>query len=90
MSNRTSGIIINNDIFINSDQVVKVEKFKNAEDTYEMDIYVTAGSPVKYFFDNEHEVTSRCGGSCPVAPPHGPGSPQFPRLQGRLQRQEEQ
>ena len=55
MSNQTSGIIINNDIFINADHVVKVEKFKNAEDIYEMDIYVTAGSPVRYFFDNEHE-----------------------------------
>ena len=33
MSNQTSGIIINNDIFINADHVVKVEKFKNAENT---------------------------------------------------------
>ena len=55
MSNPTSGIIINNDIFINADNVVKVEKFKKEDDTYEMDIYVTAGSPVSYFFDNEHE-----------------------------------
>ena len=55
MSNKPSNIIINNDIFINADHVVKVEKIKKAENIYEMDIYVTVGSPVSYFFDNEQE-----------------------------------
>jgi len=62
MSRQTSGIIINDDIFINSNHVVKMEKYKvegdsdsdSVNDVYVIDIYMTEGiSPVRYNFNSE-------------------------------------
>ena len=57
MSNQTSGIIINNDTFINSSHVVKMEKTKVSDGEYVIIIYLsvaTSASPVKLTFDSEH------------------------------------
>ena len=40
MSRKTSGIIINDDIFLNSEHVVKMEKYKVEGDSDENDVYV--------------------------------------------------
>ena len=59
MSRKTSGIIINDDIFLNSEHVVKMEKYKvegdsDENDVYVIDIYMTEGiSPVSYNFNSE-------------------------------------
>lgn len=55
---KTSGIIINNDIFINSEHVVKMEKSKKAEKEYVITIHLSESAmssamPVSYTFDNE-------------------------------------
>ena len=57
---KTSGIIINSDIFINSEHVVKIEKSKKAEDEYVLTIHLSesespSAMPVSYTFDNDSE-----------------------------------
>ena len=57
---KTSGIIINNDIFINSEHVVKMEKYKKAENEYVITIHLSESTtpsvmPVSYTFDNDSE-----------------------------------
>jgi hypothetical protein len=49
---QTSGIIINNDIFINSSNVVKIEKSKREE--YTIEIYMTndGETPISLKFEN--------------------------------------
>ena len=57
MSRQTSGIIINDDTFINSSHVVKMEKTKVSDGECVINIYLsvaTSASPVKLTFDNEH------------------------------------
>lgn len=60
----TSGIIINNDIFINSEHVVKMEKSKkvgnDGKEYYVLTIHLSESEmsntvPVSYTFDNESE-----------------------------------
>ena len=56
----TSGIIINDDIFINSNHVVKIEKSKKAEGEYVITIYLSESSmsnvtPVLLTFDSENK-----------------------------------
>lgn len=41
---KTSGIIINNDIFINSEHVVKMEKRKKADSEYTITIHLSESS----------------------------------------------
>ena len=56
MSRQTSGIIINDDTFINSSHVVKMEKTKVSDGEYVIIIYLsvaTSASPVKLTFDSE-------------------------------------
>lgn len=49
---QTSGIIINNDIFINSSHVVKIEKI----DTYKIKIHMSnAAIPVNLEFNSEND-----------------------------------
>jgi hypothetical protein len=50
---QTSGIIINNDIFINSSHVVKIEKAKRED--YTIEIYMTndVETPISLIFENE-------------------------------------
>jgi hypothetical protein len=50
---QTSGIIINNDIFINSSHVVKIEKAKRED--YTIEIYMTndGETPISLNFENE-------------------------------------
>lgn len=57
---KTSGIIINNDIFINSEHVVKMEKSKKSENEYVITIHLSESTtpsvmPVSYTFDNDSE-----------------------------------
>ena len=56
---QTSGIIINNDIFINSSHVVKMEKNQvvNDSDTYyTIEIYMLGiESPIELSFDKEND-----------------------------------
>ena len=58
---QTSGIIINNDIFINSSHVVKMDKSKiiNGSDTdidYTINIYMLGDtSPIVFNFENESD-----------------------------------
>ena len=50
----TSGIIINDDIFINSSHVVKIEKTKKADSEYTINIHLlTIATPMVISFDNE-------------------------------------
>lgn len=52
----TSGIIINDDIFINSSHVIKIEQTKNSDSEYTISIYLpesSMASPVALTFDNE-------------------------------------
>jgi hypothetical protein len=52
---QTSGIIINNDIFINSSHVVKIEK-RAESSTYTINIYMTnSESPIVISFDLEND-----------------------------------
>ena len=59
MSRQTSGIIINNDIFINSNHVVKIDKSNSSVNgEYVINIYlsiVSSASPIKLTFDNEND-----------------------------------
>jgi hypothetical protein len=50
---QTSGIIINNEIFINSSHVVKIEKAKREE--YTIEIYMTndGETPISLIFEKE-------------------------------------
>lgn len=52
---QTSGIIINNDIFINSSHVVKIDKAKRED--YTIEIYMTNDreTPISLNFENEGE-----------------------------------
>lgn len=57
---KTSGIIINSDIFINSEHVVKIEKSKKTENEYVLTIHLSESEspstmPVSYTFDNDSE-----------------------------------
>lgn len=53
---QTSGIIINNEIFINSSHVVKIDKSKIEETTYTIEIYMTnEDSPISLHFEKERE-----------------------------------
>ena len=61
---KTSGIIINNDIFINSEHVVKMEKYKNVgsdgKEYYVLTIHLSESEmsstmPVSYTFDSDSE-----------------------------------
>ena len=56
---QTSGIIINNDIFINSNHVVKIDKSNSSvHGEYEINIYlsiVSSASPIKLTFDSEND-----------------------------------
>jgi hypothetical protein len=53
---QTSGIIINNDIFINSSHVVKIDKSKIEETTYTIEIYMTnEDAPISLHFEKERE-----------------------------------
>lgn len=54
---KTSGIIINDDTFINSSHVVKMEKTKVSDGEHVIYIYLsvaTSASPIKLTFDSEH------------------------------------
>lgn len=52
---QTSGIVINNDFFINSSHVVKIEKGAESS-TYTIDIYMTnSESPIVISFDIEND-----------------------------------
>ena len=54
---KTSGIIINDDIFINANHVVKMEKSKVSDGEHVINIYLsvaTSASPIKLTFDSEH------------------------------------
>jgi hypothetical protein len=58
MSRQTSGIIINDDIFINSNHVVKMDKSKSSDEEYVINIYLsvaTSASPIKLTFNNEND-----------------------------------
>lgn len=58
MSRKTSGIIINDDIFINANHVVKMEKSKVSDGEHVINIYLsvaTSASPIKLTFDSEQE-----------------------------------
>lgn len=59
MSRETSGIIINDEIFINSSQVVKIDKgVKNFEEniTYTINIFMTNNIlPIVLNLDNEND-----------------------------------
>lgn len=58
MSRQTSGIIINNDIFINSNHVVKMDKSNSSDGEYVINIYlsiVSSASPIKLTFDSEND-----------------------------------
>ena len=58
MSRKTSGIIINDDIFINANHVVKMEKSKISDGEHVINIYLsvpTSASPIKLTFDSEQE-----------------------------------
>lgn len=53
---QTSGIIINNEIFINSSHVVKIEKAKREEyEEYTIEIYMTndGETPISLIFEKE-------------------------------------
>lgn len=54
---QTSGIIINNEIFINSSHVVKIDKNKIEEPkTYTIEIYMTnEDAPISLHFEKERE-----------------------------------
>ena len=55
---KTSGIIINDDIFINANHVVKMEKSKVSDGEHVINIYLsvaTSASPIKLTFDSEQE-----------------------------------
>jgi hypothetical protein len=59
---QTSGIIINEDIFINSRHVVKIEKTKKADSEYTITIHLSESSmssvmPVVITFDNESKCS---------------------------------
>ena len=54
MIRKTSGIIINDYIFLNSEHVVKMETHQKPDKTYVIDIYMSIGeSPVSYNFNSE-------------------------------------
>ena len=58
----TSGIIINDDIFINSSHVVKIEKTKKADSEYTITIHLSESSmssvmPVVLTFDSESKCS---------------------------------
>lgn len=58
MSRQTSGIIINDDIFINSNHVVKMDKSDSPDGEYEINIYlsiVSSASPIKLTFNSEND-----------------------------------
>ena len=58
MSRQTSGIIINNDIFINSNHVVKMDKSNSSDGEYVIYIYlsiVSSASPIKLTFNSEND-----------------------------------
>ena len=59
MSRQTSGIIINDDIFINANHVVKMDKSKSSDgEEYVINIYLsiaTSASPIKLTFNNEND-----------------------------------
>ena len=58
MSRQTSGIIINNDIFINSDHVVKMDNSNSSDGEYVINIYlsiVSSASPIKLTFNSEND-----------------------------------
>lgn len=58
MSRQTSGIIINNDIFINSNHVVKMDKSNSSDGEYVINIYlsiVSSASPIKLTFNSEND-----------------------------------
>ena len=55
---KTSGIIINDDIFINANHVVKMEKSKVSDGEHVIIIYLsvaTSASPIKLTFGSEQE-----------------------------------
>jgi hypothetical protein len=55
---KTSGIIINDDTFINSSHVVKMEKSKVSNGEHVINIYLsvdTSASPIKLTFESEQE-----------------------------------
>jgi hypothetical protein len=59
---QTSGIIINDDIFINSSHVVKIVKTKKADSEYTITIHLSESSmssvmPVVITFDNESKCS---------------------------------
>ena len=61
MSRQTSGIIINDDIFINSIHVVKIEKTKVSDKEYVINIYLsvsTSAYPIKLTFDNSDDCNT--------------------------------
>ena len=58
MSRQTSGIIINNDILINSNHVVKMDKSNSSDGEYVIYIYlsiVSSASPIKLTFNSEND-----------------------------------
>ena len=55
---KTSGIIINDDIFINANHVVKMEKSKVSNGEHVINIYLsvaTSASPIKLTFNSEND-----------------------------------
>ena len=53
----TSGIIINDEIFINSSHVVKMDKSNSSDGEYVINIYlsiVSSASPIKLTFNSEN------------------------------------
>ena len=54
----TSGIIINDQIFINSSHVVKMDKSNSSDGEYVINIYlsiVSSASPIKLTFNSEND-----------------------------------
>ena len=53
---QTSGIIINDEIFINSSHVVKIDQTTTSTNKYALNIYLTnIETPISFEFDTENE-----------------------------------
>lgn len=56
---QTSGIIINEEIFINSSHVVKIDYQKISDNKYELNIYLTnTETPIIFTFDTENDCVT--------------------------------
>lgn len=56
---QTSGIIINDEIFINSSHVVKIDQTKTSDNKYALNIYLTnIETPISFIFDTENDCNT--------------------------------